>query len=149
VLFGTISNINKDMSGDIFMSKVPGVFKLLIVDDEVESLDSLSRLIESLGKKQGYKVITAGTVEQAIELFPEADAILADVNLPGKDQLNEILSHSEIPVARFSGDDQQVANFMLQKPFTRAELNKCLVWLKQIVANNEEIEGFLTNIKAG
>jgi CheY-like chemotaxis protein len=128
------------------MNKNTGIFKLLIVDDEREALEVLSKLIESLGQKQGYKVITAGNVEEAIALFPEADAILADVNLPGKDRLNEILAHSEIPVARFSGDDQQVANFMLKKPFTRSELNKCLEWLRQVSSNNEEIKSFLTNI---
>jgi CheY-like chemotaxis protein len=115
-------------------------FKLLVIDDEAEALVVMKKLIESFG---GYKVYTAETVDEAITLLPNAQGILADVNLPGKERLNKILAHSEIPVARFSGATQEVFNFMLQKPYTKADLKKTLDWIKSLAANNEELESFL------
>ncbi len=55
--------------------------KILVVDDETSCRDSLRRLLEVWG----YKVVSAGTGEEALELVHEhhPEAILTDLVMPG------------------------------------------------------------------
>lgn len=54
---------------------------ILVVDDDQIILDSLSALLES----DGYRVHTAGTVDDAVRLLGSQaiDIVMADVNIPG------------------------------------------------------------------
>jgi response regulator RpfG family c-di-GMP phosphodiesterase len=60
-------------------------FKVLIIDDEPELLESVCELATLLG----YDVLSADTVEKAESLIPKCHGILSDVNMPGKDKLSQ------------------------------------------------------------
>lgn len=80
---------------------------LLIVDDEIQSLDVL---VQTLGKA-GYRIQTAPSAEDALKMIQEQppEIILLDLNLPGKsgmDLCRDVKSMplgSDIPVIFLSG----------------------------------------------
>lgn len=80
-------------------------FVILCVDDEQNSL-SLRKLVL---EKSGYEVITASSVNDALEKFsPEKfDLVLSDILMPGRpgtDLAREIKSnHPDFPVVLLSG----------------------------------------------
>jgi DNA-binding response OmpR family regulator len=109
---------------------------VLVVDDEVEDIDFVRHALEGAG----FKVLTAATYEQALELFDanseEVDLILADVSLPGRNgvELSKALlrkksslrvlfvsGHVGAEVIRFYGLPATDRHF-LQKPFTAVDL---------------------------
>lgn len=112
-------------------------FKVLIIDDEIEILDMVSELAQSLG----YDVITANTAEKAFDLIPYCDGILSDVNMPDKERLNEILKEAyvNVPVIRFSAANQiGLVNFMLSKPFSLAKLKGAFEQLELFSGLNQK-----------
>jgi two-component system, NtrC family, response regulator AtoC len=62
--------------------------KILLVDDEVNTLKVLSAIL----RKAGYEVATATTAEEALEKLPalDADAVVVDYKLPGMNGLEFI-----------------------------------------------------------
>ena len=125
------------------MSDKKSPFRLLVIDDEVDSLFTLKKLIESMGN---FEVLTASTVDDGIKKSEFADGILADINMPGKDKLTHFLEGVKIPVARFSGSETSAFNFMLHKPFTVTELNECLDILKKFSKNNKDLESTIKDV---
>jgi CheY-like chemotaxis protein len=104
-------------------------FRVLIIDDEIELLEMVCEQVKSLG----YDVISSSEVEKSLDLIPYCNGILADVNMPGKQRLNEILATAAIklPVIRFSAERQTgLVNFMLSKPFTLVQLKGALEQLE-------------------
>ena len=112
-------------------------FKVLVIDDEIEILDLVSELAQSLG----YDVMTANTAEKALDLIPYCDGILSDVNMPDKERLNEVLKNAyiKVPVIRFSAANQTgLVNFMLSKPFSLAKLKVALEHLELFSGLNQK-----------
>ena len=104
-------------------------FKVLVIDDETDLLESVAEQIEMFG----YTVLKASNVENGIEYIPYCDGILADVNMPGKERLTHFLNSSvtKVPVIRFSAENQRgLVNFMLAKPFTPQKLYEALDQLR-------------------
>lgn len=107
-------------------------FSILIIDDEIELLQSLSR---SLSKK--YRVLTAESGDEGLKVLAETsiDCVLLDVRMPGRSGL-EILkvisdSYSNIPVIIITGHgdadivDQAIkcgATGYIDKPFSLDDL---------------------------
>ena len=58
---------------------------LLIVDDETRVLSALRRTL----RKEGYKILTAASPQEALKLLDEydVDAVLSDHKMPGKSGL--------------------------------------------------------------
>jgi CheY-like chemotaxis protein len=108
-------------------------FKLLVIDDEVELLETIVKQAKALGYSQ---VVWADNVDRAMEIIKnfKVDGILADVNMPQKDILNQHLSRCGIPVARVSGQTQRVVNFMLTKPFNIKQLKAVLDQLRMLAS---------------
>ena len=62
---------------------------VLIVEDDANSLSAMARLLE----QGGYYVRRAATYQQAVELAPGCDVLLADIGLPdgnGLDLMREL-----------------------------------------------------------
>ena len=60
--------------------------KILVVDDRINALKVLMAILAD----EGYKVLTASSGEQALELFgrhPDLDVVLADLKMPGMNGL--------------------------------------------------------------
>ena len=110
---------------------VTGSESILIVDD-----DDIQRLVSSiLLKKQGYKVSTAESGEEAVEFFHKnsCDLVILDMVMPGGidgaetyRQILEISSPQKaIVLSGFSGTDRVLkaqslgAGAFVQKPLTR------------------------------
>ncbi len=76
------------------MSGSPGSARLLVVDDDEEALRLLAEVLE----REGYTVVRALTVEQALRALdaaPPFDAVLTDLRMPGAsglDLLREVRS---------------------------------------------------------
>jgi len=98
---------------------------VLVVDDERNVLKFLDINL----KYRGYKVITATSGEEALDLIKleKPQIVLLDIVIPGKDGfevLNELRAFSRIPVIAFSAsiDNYQKsiqlgANAFISKPF--------------------------------
>ena len=109
---------------------------ILIVDDDIKTLLSLTPLLESWG----YRVSGAGDGDEALEtLESEADIalILMDVAMPVKDgyttirQMQSMPGLSQIPVITMSCDDSNQKNDVgaqdhIQKPVDADELKNIL-----------------------
>jgi PAS domain S-box-containing protein len=111
----------------------------IVADDE----PTVRQVGELMLKQLGFDVLTAGNGQEAVELF-EVNAqrvklVLLDLMMPvmdGPEALGVIRSHSKVPVILCSGytaeavpeelSGDRVTGF-LQKPFSRADLQKALV----------------------
>jgi DNA-binding response OmpR family regulator len=109
--------------------------KILIIDDDVDLLESVAKQVNSF---PDYIAVTASTVEEATAKIKQVDAVLADVNLPGKDLLNQMLEHCPLPVVRFSAQPQTVINMMLSKPFTSKQLKEAIEWLRMFQSGESQ-----------
>lgn len=107
---------------------------VLVVDDEPE----IRKLVTAMLTRNGYRVLTADTGENAVRLFknnPEVDLLLTDVVAPGMsgpmiaDELAAL--RPDIKVLFMSGYDgtQVVQRYVIErgyslliKPFTMAQL---------------------------
>jgi CheY-like chemotaxis protein len=112
---------------------------ILVVDDEPE----VRKLVTAMLTRQGYRVLTADTGENAVRLFkstPEIDLLLTDVVAPGMsgpmiaDQIAAL--KPDVKVLFMSGYDstQVVQRYvvekgysLLTKPFTIDQLEKKVV----------------------
>ena len=81
--------------------------KILVVDDEQNIVGMLERFL----KKTGYDVITAGSGEEALEIFQKTgdiDLVVLDSKMPkmrGVDVLKQLKAiDPKVPVIMFSGD---------------------------------------------
>ncbi|WP_050028131.1 ATP-binding protein [Verrucomicrobium sp. BvORR034] len=77
---------------------------LLLVDDHVDTLTTLARLL----RKRGYKVATASTCGAALELATTQpfDIVVSDLGLPdrsGMELIEEIRKTSDVPAIALSG----------------------------------------------
>jgi len=111
--------------------------KVLVVDDEIDLVDTCARLIEQLG----YRCLKAFDGPEAVALMDaeRPDVIVTDLNLPHGDGL-EILHRAqetspEIPVIMMTGyhtaDVAQAASdagavAYLRKPFLTRELTQAI-----------------------
>ena len=107
---------------------------VLIVDDEPEILELLSRVLED----EGYKVLVAGNIQTAMRQFQEErpDIVITDIRMPGgngDELLHQLRAHSkDIPVifitshSDFSLEEalNEGADALLAKPFSLDELIK-------------------------
>nr|WP_320133953.1 response regulator [uncultured Holophaga sp.] len=105
---------------------------ILVVDDEPQ----LQRFLQAALKSHAYRVLSAGTAEEALRLAAShrPDAILLDLGLPDRDGLEVVTrlrEWSEVPIivisARGKEDDkveglEAGANDYLTKPFGTREL---------------------------
>ncbi|MFL0249367.1 response regulator transcription factor [Clostridium neuense] len=85
------------------------MYKILLIEDD----ESLAMGIEFTLEEEGYKVFTAGTLENGKRIFEgEAlDLIILDVNLPdgsGYDLCKYIRTKSEVPVMFLTALDEEV-----------------------------------------
>lgn len=111
------------------MNAMPHV---LLVDDEVPLLDSLSYTL----KKEGYEVTTAADGLTALKLFHKQvpDVILLDLMLPEVDGMEfcwRIRAFSDVPIVMLTAKDQDIdrvwglqagADDYVTKPFNTREL---------------------------
>ena len=110
-------------------------FTILVVDDEPH----ISRMLKFLFERQGYRVLTASTGEEAVELVKshKPDVVFLDLLLPGKDGLEvlaELRSDSrfaDLPIYLLTaaGQDAEIeksrelgATGYITKPFSPSEL---------------------------
>jgi DNA-binding NtrC family response regulator len=106
---------------------------ILVVDDEPIICDLLTLFL----RPEGYEVLTAGSVEQALNHIDsrQIDLILLDLRMPGDRDCEDLLfllrdRGSEVPIIIVSGwvDDEAVAahpdcvHGVLRKPVTRDAL---------------------------
>jgi len=93
--------------------------KILFVDDEIE----MGFMVSNLLKMHGYEVVTAESVEMALELSDgmPLSAIILDINLAGEDgfQLMTYLkrNHPEVPIIIYSGMEHDEA--VIQKALSQ------------------------------
>ena len=89
MLHGKIENINPK-SGENNMGDNPYTENVLIVDDEINHLNSLSELI----KRENYNVKLANSADEAINILgtDAIDLLLLDLNMPDKDGV-EVMKH--------------------------------------------------------
>ena len=107
--------------------------RILVVDDSPDTLELIKRIL----KEQGYRIVTAGGVGEALEILgsSELDLIITDIKMPGADGF-ELLRHIKenyrdigvLLVTGFPALEDAVkgikigAEEYLVKPFTDAEL---------------------------
>jgi len=127
---------------------------VLIIDDDIITLDIFSGLISSFG----YKVITAESGEEGIEIFEneKPPIVLTDITMPGMNgievlkRIKEIDSTTEVIVVTADGDmDLAVealnlnATDFINKPLQRPAIEKALKnaeeRIKRSKGNAEEI----------
>ena len=113
--------------------------KVLVVDDEVEILEAMRNLLDSLG----YQSIVASNGAEALDKFKRfnPEAVLMDVNMPEMDGVScaeQIIElHPDAKIIFISGyemewlDDlndriKEYAESYLIKPVEAAELSTCL-----------------------
>jgi CheY-like chemotaxis protein len=94
-------------------------FRILVLDDELEILELISRMLESV---TGIHLVTAQTVERAIHLLNEVDGIIADCVLPEVDVFNRRIIEAPKPLIRMSGKIDRATNLEILKPFTYQQL---------------------------
>lgn len=104
---------------------------LLIEDHEADS-----RLIATALAKDGYRVLTAASGEQGLELLAEAQPslVMLDLILPGMDGLEacrQMRTKSDVPIIMVTGRDEEVdkvvglelgADDYITKPFGMREM---------------------------
>lgn len=117
---------------------------ILIVDDEIDQLESLRRGLKS----KGYGVFEALNADEALHILEhnlkDINMLLTDYIMPGKDGielLNEVRSkYGPIPVIMMSAYrttdlissiNKNVCDSFIQKPFTLAHL---MVEIEQLLA---------------
>lgn len=123
-------------------------FKILIVEDQKEISDIISRYL----KGEGYSYELASNGFEALELFADHSfhLVLLDIMLPGIDGfevLREIRSISEIPVIMLTAKEQEVdrikgfdfgADDYVVKPFSPRELMRRIRALFKRVYNTKD-----------
>ncbi len=111
---------------------LPPSATILIVDDEPSLVDAVSYTL----RKEGYRVETAASGRQAIQIARETepDAIVLDVMLPGVDGLQvcrTLRAESTVPILLLSAKGEEIdrvvglemgADDYLGKPFAMREL---------------------------
>jgi two-component system nitrogen regulation response regulator NtrX len=122
---------------------------ILIVDDDVEILNSLSGILQD----EGYNTITAKTGEDALKLIQEngVELVLLDVKLPdidGVEVLRKIKeTESDISVIMISGNatisiavesTKLGASDFIEKPFSPIEkIDRMLLTIKQAIERQQ------------
>jgi two-component system, OmpR family, response regulator RegX3 len=106
--------------------------RILLVEDEFSIAEPLSTALE----REGFEVVTAASVQEALDLFARRspDLVLLDVMLPdgdGRDVLREIRARSRTPVVMLTARGEELdrvlglelgADDYVTKPFSAAEL---------------------------
>ena len=102
-------------------------FRVLIVDDELEMLAGIAGLLRT---RTDLEVFTAQTADQAIELLPGVDAVIADCVFPDSERFNRLADRSGKPIIRMSGLVANTVNLELSKPFTKQQLRDSVELLR-------------------
>ena len=106
--------------------------RVLVVDDEAAILRFLKPALEA----NGYEMISAGTVEEALKraAAESPDIVLLDLGLPdgdGKDVIRQARQWSDVPIIVLSARDRETekiqaldlgADDYVNKPFNIGEL---------------------------
>ena len=106
-------------------------YRILIVDDEPEMVQMLSRFLS----RSGYEIIPAFTGEEAVSsIKAHPDIILLDINMPGMDGISvckEVRGKIGCPILFLTAKDQEADKIegftaggddYITKPFSLAEL---------------------------
>ena len=106
-------------------------YRILIVDDEPEMVQMLSRFLS----RSGYEIIPAFTGEEAVaSIKAHPDIILLDINMPGMDGISvckEVRDKIGCPILFLTAKDQEADKIegftaggddYITKPFSLAEL---------------------------
>lgn len=133
------------------------MYKILIIDDEIEMLHFLSDYM----KRLGYETITAGNTALAEEeIKKRPDLILLDVYMPGEDgfsfckRIREMVNCPIIFLTAMSEEENEIRGFMaggddyITKPFSinelRARIAAHLRREERIKKNNVKLFGKIT-----
>jgi CheY-like chemotaxis protein len=108
---------------------------LMVIDDEEDLLDIIEEQIELSGIK--VSVIKCSNVQAALNNIDQCDIILSDINMPQKDQLEEMLAKTNKPIARITGNDEVKCSLTVLKPFNSRDLEKVIYQL--INLSNHEL----------
>ncbi len=87
----------------------------LIIDDEPEILEVVVDQLESSGFN--LLVLQASSFDEASKLIHQADIVISDINMPGKDKLETLLQTVNKPTARITGYDEVTGPCIIHKPF--------------------------------
>ena len=109
------------------MKKLPHKFRVIVVDDERDILDSIQEMLHG---QENIEILTAQTAELAIALLPQVDGVIADVVIPNAPELDRIFRNSGKPIIRMSGKINRATNLALPKPFTAQQIKESIVMLK-------------------
>jgi len=105
---GSVFRVRLPLLDDVLDSHAPGFQlvsnqalaqrRILLVDDDVHTLDTLAELLEA----EGARVTTARGAEEALEKAREADfdLVVSDIGMPGTDGLELIARLRKLPHAR-------------------------------------------------
>jgi putative two-component system response regulator len=135
---------------------------VLVVDDMGTNLDLLRRLLTA----QGYRVITAGDGQEALEVVSRdaPDVILSDIRMPNRDgfdlcrELKASPGTRLMPVVLMTGMEEATdriraieagANDLLSKPIDQPELKarvRSLMQLKHFTDDLDSAEAVLRNL---
>ena len=111
---------------------------LLIIDDEPEILELLIEEIKLF--EFDLNLITASNFNDAKSKISNCQMVLSDINIPKLKELEDLLKHSNLPVARMSGyrDVEAFGIEILTKPYKSEELEKIIKKLITISESSEE-----------
>jgi DNA-binding NtrC family response regulator len=98
--------------------------KVLIIDDEKDIVEFISDLIEL--NNLNLEPLRATTVAEAKLKINSADIIISDINMPDKDQLEELLKNCNKPIARMTGFPDIQGQWVIHKPFKIENLEDVL-----------------------
>lgn len=105
---------------------------ILLIDDEIDLLDVVADQIEAFDLN--LNILRASSVEEASVLVNQADFIISDINMPKKEQLQNLLDSLSCPIARITGnDDYNLCKIVIRKPFAPEQLKSAIKTLMELV----------------
>jgi DNA-binding NtrC family response regulator len=97
---------------------------ILIIDDEPDLLECVVDSVQSIF--DDITVLSATSVGEAKLKIQDANIVLSDINMPNRDQLEDMLKTCNLPVGRITGHDTLKSNLVVYKPYTDESLTKVI-----------------------